>query len=366
MVLVGAGLLGLGTAPLWWGAADVCGPGEEAAGEARQLLVELGPDDHIGELSGALSAHGATATRAFPRVSLSEDEDLAQYFVVDCTKDCDGLLERLLADRENVDSAEENVRVEAVPMIPGAPRVGAEGRAPNDPRVKEQWGFEMTNAEDALGQLLQRTPEKVATVAIVDTGVDSRHEDLEGVFLASRGDKDKDGHGTHCAGIAGADTNNGKGVASLNWEGRFIRIRGYDAIPGGWGTAEDVAQGIIDAAEDGADVISLSLGGYSPKPPKVEVDAIEYALSLGAVVVVAAGNSDDDAANYAPANIPGVIVVGALNQKAARRISPTPTTPSSSLSRRRAWTSCPRPPTTATTPGVGRRWRRRWSRGWSG
>ena len=297
------------------GAAGVVAGAQDAS-----LLLELGPDDQIAEVEAVIGAYGGTYERAFPNVDLSEDEDLAQYFIVRCERQqLDALKAALAKDLENVDSVEENVRVEAVPTIAGTPAAKTAGEhTPNDPKVDQQWGFELTHAEAALSKLLSHNPSKIATVAIVDTGTDSKHEDLKGVFLSSRGDYDKDGHGTHCAGIAGASTNNGKGIASLNWEGRFIRIRGYDAIPGGWGTAEDVAQGIIDAAEDGADVISLSLGGYSPKPPKVEVDAIEYALSLGAIVVVAAGNSDDDAKFYAPANIPGVIVVGALDRDGSR------------------------------------------------
>lgn len=125
----------------------------------------------------------------------------------------------------------------------------------------------------------------------------------------------RQGHGTHCAGIAGAATNNGVGIASLNYEGRFVRILGFAALSdSGGGTVESVAKAIIDAADAGA-VISLSLGGYSPTPPAAQLNAIEYALARKAIVVVAAGNEDDDAAHSAPANTPGVIVVSAVDRQ---------------------------------------------------
>jgi thermitase len=149
-------------------------------------------------------------------------------------------------------------------------------------------------------------------VAILDTGVDGEHEDLSGVFGKSPGKGDRHGHGTHCAGIAGAATHNGKGIASLNWGGKLIEIRAYNALDAdGSGSIENIAQAIIDAAEDRADVISLSLGGRSPIPPRVLSKAVEYANKRQAIVVVAAGNANQNAADYSPANVPGVICVAA-------------------------------------------------------
>ena len=138
-----------------------------------------------------------------------------------------------------------------------------------------------------------------------------------GVTVVSdgRGTDDCNGHGTHCAGIAGAATNNGLGIASYNWEGRFVTVRGYKALSdNSGGSAESVSEAIIAAARDRADVISLSLGGYAPTPPRAEVLAVEFAIKKGCIVVCAAGNSNEDAKLHAPANIPGVIVVSALDQ----------------------------------------------------
>jgi thermitase len=288
------------------------------SGPMVELLVELGPDDRVEEVAGILESHGATWTKAFENVTLDEDADLAQFLLVRCPAgEVDALLGALRGDAENVDTAEPNADVPAVPILPGQSAGSAVAGLPvNDPQAAEQWSLSLTHADVALQQLAKVRPERVAIVAIADTGVDGVHEDLSAVFGKSPGDRDVQGHGTHCAGIAGAATNNGVGIASLNYEGRFVRILGFPALSDtGNGTVESVAQAIIDAADAGADVISLSLGGHHPTPPAAQLNAIEYALARKAIVVVAAGNEDDDAAHSSPANIPGVIVVSAVDRQ---------------------------------------------------
>lgn len=281
-----------------------------------RLLVELGPDDSIDELTALLSEFGANAERAFPGIELSEDEDLAQYYIITAPQRLDDLRSRLDGDTENVDATEWDIDVAAVPTIPA--ELGdspVAHRLANDPQAPQQWGLTETRADRLHEDLRSRTPERKAIVAIVDTGVDDRHEDIAESFDASPGTGDKNGHGTHCAGIAGAATNNGIGIASFNWDSKFVSVRSYKALgDNGGGSAETVAQAIIDAARDGADVISLSLGSFSPSAPRVEVQAIEYALRNGTIVVAAAGNANSDAKQHSPANIDGVIAVSAVDQ----------------------------------------------------
>ncbi|MEL6846686.1 MAG: S8 family serine peptidase, partial [Bacteroidota bacterium] len=188
----------------------------------------------------------------------------------------------------------------------------------NDPFLGNQWWVGPLEYNASHELLKHHQPKRKAKVAIVDTGVDQGHEDLSPIYKKSgtKGDQDKHSHGTHCAGLAGAATNNGIGIGSLNYDGAFITISGFPALDAyGRGTDYTVSKAIIDAAESGADVISMSLGGYSPVPPKSQVDAIKYARKLGAIVIVAAGNSNDNAKLYSPANINGVITVSAVDEK---------------------------------------------------
>jgi thermitase len=92
-------------------------------------------------------------------------------------------------------------------------------------------------------------------------------------------------------------------------------VSGYRALGSdGLGSLESIAQSIIDATNDGADVLSMSLGGFSLTPPKVVKDAVNYALKRNVIVVAAAGNSNQDARNHMPSNIDGVITVSAVDQ----------------------------------------------------
>lgn len=288
----------------------------------QSILVELGPDDQIEEIAALLKTYGATFEKAFPMVSKDEDIDLSQYYLVSAPNaDLKELIVKLLADKENVDSAELNETVSLIkPLLESSEFEALTPTATvNDPKAGEQWYLSAIDAFTGIETLKGLKPKKKARVAIVDTGIDGGHEDVKPIFGVSPGNTDKNGHGTHCAGIAAAVANNGVGMASLNYEGKFLEVRGYKALgDNGSGSVETVSEAIIQAAEDGADVISLSLGGWRPTPPKAEVDAVNFALKRGAIVIVAAGNDSDDARDYSPANIPGVIVVSALDQGLAK------------------------------------------------
>ena len=152
-------------------------------------------------------------------------------------------------------------------------------------------------------------------VAVLDTGVDPTHPDLAGRVLPGRdfvngaGPADDDeGHGTSVAGVAVARANDGAGTVGVSWEGSVVPVKVLDSR--GEGYDEDIAAGIAWAADQGVDVINLSLGG--PGASEVLEEAVGYARDQGVLVVAAAGNEAASEPHY-PAATPGVLAVAATD-----------------------------------------------------
>ena len=161
------------------------------------------------------------------------------------------------------------------------------------------------------------------TVAVVDTGIAcetygpyTKGSDLAdtecvtGWNFVTRNEhaNDDQGHGTHVAGTIAQSTNNAIGGAGIAFHARLMPVKVLNES--GWGTTADVADGIRWAAEHGAHVVNLSLGG--PRNSRVLQKAIDYALSRGTVVVAAAGNTGGRV-QY-PGASDGVIGVSASDQ----------------------------------------------------
>jgi len=162
-------------------------------------------------------------------------------------------------------------------------------------------------------------------IAIVDTGIDdyvNPHPDLAGNVAAGYDfvDQDNDptdfgasadlyGHGTHVAGIAAA-TSNASGLAGVAYCSALLIVRTLDCTAGDDcpGTFEDIADGIQWAADNGGDIINLSLGGTDPS--QAVRTAVQYAIAQGAIVVAASGNDGQSLLRY-PARYPETIAVGA-------------------------------------------------------
>jgi thermitase len=180
---------------------------------------------------------------------------------------------------------------------------------PNDPAfATQQWGPQKIQAPAAWD--VTRGSSSVR-VAVVDTGVQANHPDLAGKvvngwdFVENDGTpQDANGHGTHVAGIAAAVTNNGVGIAGVAPNVQILAVRVLDA--NGSGTLDAVAAGIQYAADNGAKVINLSLGG-SVGSTTLQ-NAVNYAWNKGVVVVAAAGNSGSSAPSY-PAYYTNAIAV---------------------------------------------------------
>ena len=192
--------------------------------------------------------------------------------------------------------------------------------AVNDPMAAEQWAVAKTQQAEAIAATKGGSSDVV--VAIVDTGVDLGHPDLKdklvkgysstgiGGLFGIGSAKDDNGHGTHCAGTAAAITNNGVGVAGMAANCKIMPVRVLAGA--GSGSLLSVAKGISWAADHGADVISLSLGGAGTMQSLG--DAVNHALKKNVVVVAAMGNSghNGNPISY-PASYPGVIAVGATD-----------------------------------------------------
>ncbi len=189
---------------------------------------------------------------------------------------------------------------------------------PNDPEYDRQWALPHIQAETAwndIGQLQE------ITVAVIDTGVCLSHEDLvdrvldNGYDFVDNDDDPEDvfGHGCSVAGIIAANIDNGIGIAGFAPNSSILPVRVLG--PSGSGSMADVAAGIVYAADNGADIINLSLG--SAVGSQVTEDAVNHAISKGVTVIASAGNSGGELPGF-PARYENVVAVGAIDRDGAR------------------------------------------------
>jgi serine protease len=197
-----------------------------------------------------------------------------------------------------------------------------------EPLAPRQWYLTADNAWTYWSQEPQLYP---VSVAVVDSGIDGSNPDLKGRVVAAHSFvggspyTDEQGHGTFVAGEIAANASNGAGIAGMAFNARLIVAK--VVMPDGSVSLQGEVAAIRWAADEGARVINLSLGGirdpldssldtYSP----LEQAAIDYAYAKGAVIVAATGNSGDQSprtpwpfADY-PAALPHVIGVSAVRQ----------------------------------------------------
>ncbi len=195
-------------------------------------------------------------------------------------------------------------------------RTTADAITPNDYWWPQQWSPVKVNAPQAWSVT---TGSSTVVVAVLDTGVTS-HPDLAGKLTAGydfinrdSSPVDDNGHGTLAAGVVGALSNNGIGVASLCWQCKIMPVKVLDAV--GSGSYSELADGIVWAADRGAKVISMSLSGVDDS--SALRSAVQYARNKGAVLTSAAGNDGCDCRSF-PASFPEVISVGASGTTDAR------------------------------------------------
>jgi subtilisin family serine protease len=206
----------------------------------------------------------------------------------------------------------------ATPALAAAtdPIAYADAITPNDPGYPAEWGVVKARVNQAWSAT--RGSSRVV-IAVVDTGVTAT-ADLAGRVLPGHdfvnGDddaRDDNGHGTMAAEVIAAAGNNRVGIAGVCGACRIlpVKVLGKD----GSGAYSNIADGIRYAADQGATVVNLSLGGSDDSP--VLRDAVAYAAGKGALVIGAAGN-DGSAAPHYPAAIPAVLAVGGVTSSDTR------------------------------------------------
>ena len=192
------------------------------------------------------------------------------------------------------------------------PRPVAADSAPNDPLWRDSWSLTKVRAPGAW-----RVTKGAADVviAVLDTGIDRSHPDLQGAFVEGWDTVNEDadanddhGHGTLVAGVIAARSHNGIGGVGACSQCSLMPVKVIGA--NGAGSTADIAEGIVWAADHGARVINMSfvLTGSDDNVAA----AIAYAQARGALVVAAAGNVGTADVTY-PAAYPGVVGVTGTN-----------------------------------------------------
>ncbi|MEM6726808.1 MAG: S8 family serine peptidase, partial [Bacteroidota bacterium] len=290
----------------------------------NELLVEIAEGEDVLQLEDIFKKYELEYEQAFTDMDHPEWTDLDDFYALNIPKRKVFKIKEIM-DALNqspiVDLVEENERILLGPVMESKDVEATKKEFQlNDPEIGNLWGFDKMNIDQLINLIKtdEIKPKRKAVIAILDTGVDSKHEDIKDNYtsFARKFDDDPHSHGTHCAGIAAAVSNNGKGIASFSTENQFVQVSSVKVLNSyGMGSQRSIINGILKAADNKADVISMSLGGPSnDKKQKAYEKAIRYANQRGAIVVAAAGNENINAITRSPANVDGVIAVSAIDQ----------------------------------------------------
>jgi thermitase len=259
----------------------------------------------------------------------------------------------------NVSYAEPNTVIQLDDPATGDKSVDTDSNTyeaglPNDPQFADQWALHNQGQEggkeradiDALKAWAKTQGSNNVVVAVLDSGVDYNHVDLR-ANIWTRPDNvpeyvddelgavddihgfdvnmdlgdpmDDNGHGTHCAGVIGAEADNGEGIAGINWHVRIMPLKFLGR--GGYGTTKAAIEAInyaIDRKKHGVNVRVISASWGSTQRSKALEDVIRAAGDNGILFVAAAGNNgtDNDKRPHYPSNydLPNVISVAALDR----------------------------------------------------
>ncbi len=291
-------------------------PRGAARAATRGAMASMIADGRVASIEPLFPTPRLRRARAVERMVLSVDEDVQQ------DQELAGLnMMRFDSEKEALDACGKLNRdatieyahhpEERFKALPKRRSTRRRRRAPAkvDPLRNRQWALgaiELAKAQKAAGFKQASS----VVVGVIDSGIDSKHPDLKGVFVdeqsfTSGPVQDTSGHGTHVSGIIAAVTNNGVGISGTCQSRKLISLKALDPY-----SASGYYRAIRHATDNSVQVLNLSLGGGHDRTEEL---LIRRALRHGVIVVAAMGNEGSSLPSY-PAAIKNVISVGATNE----------------------------------------------------
>ena len=331
-------------------------PQAPIAGGVPEILVRFKPGTSLSEIRGVAAAHHdrlADEIESVPGLAVIDDLDnedpqklVAEYSTLSDVSYAEPNVTIKLDDPVQKDEAYNNDGV----MYSTTPALGA----PNDPLFNEQWALNNLGGDggkeradlDAIEAWKTTKGSEDVVVAVLDSGVDYNHEDLVANMWirpanvpeyrdeelgtvndingfdadARSGDPmDDNGHGTHCAGIIGAEGDNGIGVSGINQHVKIMPLKFLGRMGNGsTAAAIEAINYVVDRKQHGVNVRIISASWGSNSNSKALEDSIRAAGDAGILFVAAAGNdgSNNDRWPHYPSNynLPNLISVAALDR----------------------------------------------------
>jgi len=332
-------LLVLASASTAFAMAPPLGTVPPAAGDVvpGEILIQLTPDAFFSPLfRPELGTRGQTGLVNLDRhLAVLSAREIAPVFdlTIDPGRKAAAGLDRIFFVRYAGDLRPEAAArslADSPDLVYAEPnRIARAMLTPNDPLYPSQWAHNNTGQAIKYGGGTVGTPDcdtdtdqawdlqtgsASLVLSIIDTGVDTGHPEFSGRIVAGydfvNGDSDPtddNGHGTCCAGIALGAGNNAQGIAGVAWGIKLMPVKVLNAS--GSGTYANVANGVNWAADHGAKILSMSLGGSASSTLET---AINYAYGKGCAIFCASGNGNSSSLSY-PAAYANAIGVGALS-----------------------------------------------------